>query len=118
MLSSHLLGEAQEVCDRVGVINRGRIVTEATVAELRGGGRLLVRAEPIDIALTVATGIVGDDAVEVTDGALHLRIDPGRAPEIARALVTAGANLHELRPSERSLEEVFFEMTAPAEARQ
>jgi ABC-2 type transport system ATP-binding protein len=116
MLSSHLLGEAQEVCDRVGVINRGRIVTEATVAELRGGGRLLVRAEPIDIALTVATGIVGDDAVEVTDGALHLRTDPGRAPEIARALVAAGAN--ELHRSERSLEEVFFEMTARAGARQ
>jgi ABC-2 type transport system ATP-binding protein len=118
MLSSHLLGEVQELCDRVGVINRGRIVTEATVAELRGGDRLLVRAEPIDIALTVAIRIVGDDAVEVTDGALHLRTNPGRAPEIARALVTAGANVHELHCSERSLEEVFFEMTARAGARQ
>src|SRR2546421_11009921 len=36
--SSHLLGEVQEICDRVGVISRGRLVTEATVDELRGGG--------------------------------------------------------------------------------
>jgi ABC-type multidrug transport system ATPase subunit len=48
LLSSHLLGEVQEVCDRVGVISRGRLVTEATVGELRGGGRLLVRGDPVD----------------------------------------------------------------------
>src|SRR5699024_12049586 len=37
LLSSHLLREVQQVCDRVGVINHGRMVTEGTVDELRGG---------------------------------------------------------------------------------
>jgi ABC-2 type transport system ATP-binding protein len=46
LLSSHLLGEVQQLCDRVGVIAGGRLRTESTVAELRGASSLLLRAEP------------------------------------------------------------------------
>ena len=116
LLSSHLLGEVQEVCDRVGVISRGRLVTEAPVSELRGGGQLLVRADPVDVALAVAMRLAGDDAVTVVDGALRLRVGPQQAARLTRALVEAGADVHEIRSTERSLEEVFFEMTAPEEA--
>ncbi|MBC6459371.1 ABC transporter ATP-binding protein [Actinomadura sp. HBU206391] len=115
LLSSHLLSEVQEVCDRVGVISRGRLITEATVSELRGGQRLLVRADPMETALAVGMRIAGDDAVSVIDGAMRLSIDPGRAAEVTRALVAAEVDVHEIRPSERSLEEVFFEMTATEE---
>ncbi|MCW2642871.1 MAG: transporter related [Dactylosporangium sp.] len=116
LLSSHLLSEVQEVCERVAVISRGRLVTEAKVGELLGSGRLLVRADPMETALSVGMRLAGDNAVSVIDGALHLRLDPRRAAELTRALVAAGADVHEIRPSERSLEEVFFEMTAPEEA--
>ena len=115
LLSSHMLSEVQETCDRVGVINRGRLVAEATVDDLRGAGGLRVRAEPVDTALAVSTRLAGDD-VTVTDGALHLSVDPARAAELTRALVAAGVDVHEIRPVERSLEEVFFEMTAAEEA--
>jgi ABC-type multidrug transport system ATPase subunit len=115
LLSSHQLSEVQEICDRVGVISRGRLITEATVSELRGGARLLVRADPMETALAVGMRIAGDDAVSVIDGALHLSVDPGRAAEVTRALVSAEVDVHEIRPSERSLEEVFFEMTATEE---
>jgi len=117
LLSSHQLSEVQEVCDRVGVISRGRLVTEAAVSELRGGGHLLVRADPVDVAVAVGRRLGGADAVSVVDGAVQLRLDRGRAAEVTRALVAAGADVHEIRPFERSLEEVFFEMTAPEEAR-
>ena len=114
MLSSHMLSEVQEICDRVGVINRGRLVAESTVDELRGAGGLRVRAEPVGAALEVSTRIARDE-VTVTGDALHLHVDPGRAAEVTRALVEAGVDVHEIRPAERSLEEVFFEMTAPEE---
>jgi ABC-2 type transport system ATP-binding protein len=117
LLSSHLLSEVQEVCDRVGVISRGRLITEATVSELRGATRLLVRADPMETALAVGMRIAGDDAVSVIDGALHLSVDPGRAAEVTRALVAAEVDVHEIRPSERSLEEVFLQMTATEEDR-
>jgi len=111
LLSSHQLAEVQQVCDRVGVISRGRLITEATVGELRGGGRLLVRAAPLDAALAVCLRFAGDSGVSVVDDSLRVRLDPARAAELNRTLVTAGVDVHEIRPSERSLEEVFFEMT-------
>jgi ABC-2 type transport system ATP-binding protein len=113
LLSSHLLSEVQEICGRVGVISAGRLLTESTVADLRGSSSLMVRATPTDVALATAMGIAGDDAVRLLDdGGLRLDIDPQHAPALTRALVGAGAAVHEIRPAERSLEEVFIEMTS------
>jgi len=113
LLSSHLLSVVQEICDRVGVISAGKLLTESTVAELRGSSSLVVRATPADVALATAMGVAGDDAVRLLDdGRLRLDIDPQQAPALTRALVGAGAAVHEIRPAERSLEEAFFAMTS------
>ena len=115
LLSSHMLGEVQEICDRVGVINGGRLIAESTVAELRGASSLVVRATPADLALAVAMEVAGDDAVHrIEPDGLRLDVETTRAPELARALVGAGAAVHEIRPSERSLEEVFLDLTSGA----
>ena len=112
VLSSHLLTEVQEVCDRVGVIAGGRLLTEGTVAELRGATAVLLRAEPLDLALAVAMRVSGDDAVEVVAGeALHVHADPALVPELTRELVLAGVDVLEVTTVERSLEEVFLAMT-------
>jgi ABC-type multidrug transport system ATPase subunit len=112
VLSSHLLTEVQEVCDRVGVIAGGRLLTEGTVAELRGATAVLLRAEPLDVALAIAMRVTGDDAVEVVAGeALHVHADPGVVPELTRELVVAGVDVLEVTTVERSLEEVFLAMT-------
>lgn len=112
LLSSHLLTEVQEICDRVGVIDHGRLLREAAVADLRGGVTVRVRATPSDTALAVATRMAGPDGVRtLPDGALGVDLPTSAAPELTRALVAAGADVHEVAPSERTLEEVFFEMT-------
>ncbi|MFI6763272.1 ATP-binding cassette domain-containing protein [Micromonospora sp. NPDC050417] len=116
LISSHLLGEVQEICDRVGVIRDGRLITESTVAEVRGTGSLHVRAEPTGIALAVAARIVGDHAVTLTVQGIRIDGDTSLAPGIAKALVGQGVLLHELRVAERTLEEVFFELTTNASA--
>ncbi|MFD3428306.1 ABC transporter ATP-binding protein [Nocardia fluminea] len=110
LLSSHLLAEVQEICDRVGVISDGRLLAESTVAELRGTAKLLVRAEPEDVALDAVRAVTDGRARVGADG---IRVDAGAAmaPAVARAIVSAGADLLELRVDEKSLEEVFFEMT-------
>ncbi|MGH3355486.1 MAG: ABC transporter ATP-binding protein, partial [Nocardioidaceae bacterium] len=112
LLSSHLLGEVQQICDRVGVITDGRLVTESTVADLRGAGSVLVRAEPIGEARATIAREHGEETVSIQpDGSLHVAVATTRTADLARALVTAGLDLHEIRPVERTLEEVFFEMT-------
>ena len=129
VLSSHLLAEAQEICDRVGVINGGLgvppeaggdggLLRESTVAELRGGTLLQVRATSPETALTVALRMAGDNGVRVVENrgdvdTLVLDLPPSAAPEVVRVLVAKGVDVLEIASLERSLEEVFFEMTVP-----
>ncbi|MFG1797028.1 ABC transporter ATP-binding protein [Nocardia sp. NPDC049149] len=109
LLSSHMLSEVQEICDRVGVISRGRLIAESTVAELRGASSLLLRAEPMEVAFPAVRGVVGDALL--TSGGIRIEAGDGTAAAVARAVVESGADLLELRLDEKSLEEVFFEMT-------
>jgi ABC-2 type transport system ATP-binding protein len=115
LLSSHQLGEVQQICDRVGVVFRGKLVTESTVQELRGASGLVVVATPQPRAEACLVALLGRDRVAVRQEALRLDVDPGSAPGINRALVDAGVDVCELRPDERSLEEVFLAMSAAYE---
>ncbi|HEX6195628.1 MAG TPA: ATP-binding cassette domain-containing protein [Jiangellaceae bacterium] len=112
LLSSHLLSEVQAICDRVGVISEGRLLIESTVTELRGASTVYVRAEPVDRVLATGMKLAGDEGVRQHDGGVHLDLAGDRVPELTRALVSSGVDVHEIRPSERSLEDVFFEMTS------
>jgi ABC-2 type transport system ATP-binding protein len=112
LLSSHLLGEVEQVCDRVGVIHKGKLISEGVVADLRGGVALVVRAEPMEEeAARIAEKLEGVEGVEAKDGVLTLTTEPGRAAEINAKLVSAGLRVSELRLAERSLEDAFLELT-------
>ncbi len=111
LISSHLLGEVEQICDRVGVIQRGKLVAERTMEELRGREGLLVRVEPLEKAIKVAEDLPGVEEAKVVDGMLWLTADPDLAPEINAGLVHAELRVSELRPVERSLEEMFLELT-------
>ena len=111
LLSSHLLGEVEQICDRVGVIRDGKLVVESTVHDLRGDEGLFVRAEPQDRAYTFLAEMFGPELISRNDGALHIKADPKRSMEINGRLQAAGIGVSELRPFETSLEEVFFQLT-------
>ena len=117
LLSSHLMSEVEQVCDRVGVIDRGVLVKEGSVDELRGDAVLLVRAEPLEHAGRVVEGLPGVGAVATGDGALRITADQAAAPAIVRALVGAGVAVTELRPERASLEDVFLNLTREDEER-
>jgi ABC-2 type transport system ATP-binding protein len=112
VLSSHLMGEVEQVSDRVGVIRAGTLVAEGTVDELRGRAGLRVRAQPLDAARALLARHPGVDSVERSDGALAVAADPGLAADLNRVLVTAGVAVSELTTHRSSLEDVFFELTA------
>jgi ABC-2 type transport system ATP-binding protein len=114
LLSSHLLGEVEQICSRVGVISAGRLLAESTVAELRGQASLLLRADPLPAARAVAERVVGRDQVASVDGTLRLSTGPERAAELTRALVLADVAVLEVRPLKRTLEDAFFAMTGLA----
>jgi ABC-2 type transport system ATP-binding protein len=109
-VSSHHLAEVAQIVDRVIIINRGRLVVEASLDELtsRIGGTIRVesaRADDLEAALRGA-GIAG---IERDNGTLHVHgVTADRIGEIALA---AHVELHELAP-ESSLEDVFLQLTA------
>lgn len=111
LLSSHLLAEVEQICDRVGVISSGRLIAENTVAKMRGQKSLLVRAKPLDKARELVGSLLGSENVEVMDGMLRVYAKPEAAAGVTRALVCADVEVSEIRPVERTLEEVFLEMT-------
>ncbi|MGZ0153253.1 ABC transporter ATP-binding protein [Kribbella sp. WER1] len=113
LLSSHLLGEVQQICDRVGIINAGRMVAEHNVDELRGEQELVVRATPEDRAKTLLSSF---GTVHLYDDTLRVQVDPRRAAEVNRTLVEAGVEVSELHTTERALEDVFFELTTEEKA--
>jgi ABC-type multidrug transport system ATPase subunit len=111
LLSSHLLSEVEHVCDRVGVIRGGRLIAEGTIEELRGEGRLMVRAAPAERAQAILQELIGPDNVTVRDGLFSLRVPASHAAKINRRMVQADVDVAELRISERSLEDVFMQLT-------
>ena len=120
LLSTHILSEAQQVCDRVLIINKGHIVAEDTPeqlqARLTGARRVVlnVRGEPEDLDRLVGSvkGVTGVYPVE--DGLVEFESTPGLdvRPEVARAVIGAGYDLLEMRPVGLSLEDIFLQLTS------
>jgi ABC-2 type transport system ATP-binding protein len=119
LLSTHILSEAQQLCDRVLIINKGRIVAEDTPenlqARLVGSERSILRIRgDVEDLLPQIAGINGvQDAKIRPDGALEFQFAPGVdvRPEVAKATIMSGYDLLELSPIGLSLEEIFLELT-------
>lgn len=119
LLSTHILSEAQQVCDRVLIINKGRIVTEDSPeqlqARLTGAQRVVIKVQgDTDGLQDLVQKIPGVTAVNGNaDGDFEVEIAPGKdlRPEVARALVSADYELLEMRSVGLSLEDIFLELT-------
>jgi ABC-2 type transport system ATP-binding protein len=111
ILSSHLLGEVQAICQRVAVIDRGRIVKEGTVEQLRGETELEVTATPSDTALARLRGLPFVEEARRSAGVLLVKAPPRHTADITRALVEDGISVTGIRRTERQLEDVFFDLT-------
>lgn len=132
LLSTHILSEAQQLCDRVLIINKGKIVAEDSPARLQtrltGGQRVVLR-----VGAGTADGSQGLPALlETIEGVsqVHVLDDSGvefespvgadLRPAVARQVIQAGYDLLEMRPVGMSLEDIFLQLTqeesSPAEA--
>ena len=114
-LNSHLLGEVERVCDRVAIVDRGRVVASQPVADLLAARsvRILVGGlEPAEEASLGRFGRMARDAEWLT----FTDVDPDRVPDIVAAIVSAGGRVAAVLPGGESLEERFFELLAEGRA--
>jgi ABC-2 type transport system ATP-binding protein len=113
MLSSHLLTEVEEVCNRVAIVRSGRIVYEGEIAALKGAGAMTYRLSTTDDerAVAVCRAQRGISDVRVQSGRVSFTADQQAAAELSQALVEAGALIRSLTPQTASLEDLFFSLT-------
>ena len=126
MLSTHVLPEAEEMCDRVVIISRGRLVAQGTVAELQVASQqesvidLEIEGDGVDEALKRLTGVKSVER-KLVDGArqgflLSVDDETDLRPEISKLVASNGWTLWEMHRTERHLDELFHTLTAGEEA--
>jgi ABC-2 type transport system ATP-binding protein len=111
-VSSHLLGEVQQMCDQVAILARGRLVTAGTVGDVLARdrtSRLVVRVEPVDAALETLRS-AGMDASRDGDR-IFVALAPEDGARVTEVLAEARMYVSELGPEEVDLETVFLELT-------
>jgi ABC-2 type transport system ATP-binding protein len=117
-VSSHILSEIRQTCDRVAILARGRCVAMGSVDEVlasRASAGVLVTLDDLDAGLSA----LREGGLEATrlDGKLRVELDPRESARVTRVLAERGLYVSELRPDEVDLETVFLELTSePTEA--
>ena len=126
ILSSHILSEVEATCERVLIINEGRLVADGSpgrLAQRLGTGRahevdMIVRgeAEPVERAVRALAGV--DDVVVNAAGEGEVRVVvttdlPDLREALSRAVIEAGFGLLEVQARTLSLEDVFLKLTGP-----
>jgi len=119
LLSTHILSEAQQICDRVLIINKGQIVAEDTPENLQsrlvGSQRVVLRvrgdSDELPAKIQKLKGV--RDVEAKPDGSVEFEFSAGQdvRPQVAKAIIQAGFDLLEMRPVGMSLEEIFLELT-------
>jgi ABC-2 type transport system ATP-binding protein len=117
-VSSHILSEIEHTCDRVAILSHGRCVSHGTVREVLAsagtGEAMLVKVDDLDAGV-IALRRAGIGA-ERCDGHVRVAIAPTEAERVTRTLALERQWVTDLRPEERSLEDLFLELTGDAES--
>ena len=113
MLSSHLLGEVEELCNRVAIVRSGRIVYEGEISALKRTAGTVYRLRTTDDerALEVCEAHPEITAVRRARGHLEFSGAEAAVASLSQALVRAGALIEELSPQTVTLEDLFFSLT-------
>jgi ABC-2 type transport system ATP-binding protein len=127
LISSHILAEISETCDRLLVLNGGRIVAQGHESDLAAAGHtagtrvtLQVRGsrEHVEGAIRSVSGVHKWEAVEEPGGLLkvHVSLDADHRESLVAALVTAGVGVRRMVEDESELEGIFLGLTQGASA--
>jgi ABC-2 type transport system ATP-binding protein len=112
LLSSHLLYEVEQICNRVAIIDRGRLLYQGSIDALLSREKTVkVTVDRLEDAYTL---LCGDPTISVSrNGAqsIYVKMSDEQIPEINALLVERGFRVMELSPQRETLEQVFFRLT-------
>jgi ABC-2 type transport system ATP-binding protein len=108
-LNSHLLSEVEQVCDRVAVVDQGRVIASGTMDELLSGTAVKVRVSGLDDSARTklaAFGPLDDEGEHLT----FTKLDIERVPELVSTIVALGGRIYEVSPRHQTLEDRFLQL--------
>jgi ABC-2 type transport system ATP-binding protein len=114
-ISSHLLSEIQLMCDRVAIIDRGRMVTVSTVEDLlhnHSGDMVEWIVEPIDQSQEMISSFEGVSKLTIRDKSIFCKVDPILIPEIVQKLTSNGIAIAKVAEKIITLEDLFMQLTS------
>lgn len=113
LLSSHQLPEVQELCDRVAIVNTGRVVYEGALSDLRrqGGAGYTLKSTDDSQALAIARSQAGVEHVSPAEHGLAFQAEESDVGALSLALGRAGIGILALAPELATLEDLFFRLT-------
>ncbi|HEX5853766.1 MAG TPA: ABC transporter ATP-binding protein [Solirubrobacteraceae bacterium] len=113
LLSSHQLPEVEELCDRVAIVQTGRVVYEGALADLRrqGGAGYRLRTSDDARALALVRAQAGIDAAAAGEHGLTFQAQEADVGALSLALGDAGIAILALTPELATLEDLFFRLT-------
>ncbi len=113
LLSSHLLTEVEELCNRVAIIRKGRIVYDGSLADLMGTalGGYRLRTNDLEHARAVCVAQRGVADVRVNGADVHFSADEDAVAALSLSLAQAGVGITALVPESATLEELFLHLT-------
>jgi ABC-2 type transport system ATP-binding protein len=116
-ISSHLLDEVEKICDAAAIVDRGKVVSQGTIADLASGGmrhELIVGVDDVEAALALAGASELVLEAHRSDEGLRVVLagDAQTAAQLNASLVGAGVSVMRLEPVRHSLEQRFLEITA------
>jgi ABC-2 type transport system ATP-binding protein len=123
LLSSHLMNEVEELCNRVAIIRSGAIVYEGAIADLKRAAGTSYTLRTTDDARALAICRAQPGIADAADGAQGVRFgatDSDAVAQLSRALVEGGVLINSMAPQSATLEDLFFSLTegsAPDEGR-
>ncbi|HEV8697220.1 MAG TPA: hypothetical protein VGQ89_05950, partial [Candidatus Limnocylindrales bacterium] len=114
-LNSHLLTEVERVCDRVAIVDHGRVLASGRIDDLLGESTVRVRATDLPPEAVAELGRFGP--IEVGDaGWLTFQgVDPERVPDIVATIVRAGGRVHTVDAGRATLEDLFMRLVGGGE---
>ena len=122
LVSSHILSEISQTCDRILVLNQGRLVAQGTEMELAGrfhiGGSVdfVLRGDPTTVRALLESqeGVKKVIDLDAEDGCVHLRVSMSEdvREALVTALVAAGVGIRGVHDAHEELEGIFLDLTA------
>jgi ABC-2 type transport system ATP-binding protein len=121
-ISSHLLDEVEKTCDAAAIVDRGKIITQGSIADLARGGaarhELIVGVDDAELALSALSASELVTEARRSDEGIRVMLsgEPQTAAKVNAALVDAGVGVTRLEPVRHSLEQRFLQITQRLDA--